>query len=74
MKQRHWKRLFSWGLITLSFGSWQGCRAAKPAGGLIPLVENGAPQACIVAGPEDLIAAASLQDFIKKESGAVLEI
>lgn len=74
MKQRRWKRPFLWGLIAFSFGSWQGCRASKPAGDLIPLVENGAPQACIVAGPEDLIAAASLQNFIKRESGAVLEI
>jgi hypothetical protein len=60
-------------LLVFSF-SLSGCRPPDPGDGRILLAVGGKPRAVIVAGPEDRVAALSLQSHIKREAGAEPEI
>jgi hypothetical protein len=50
------------------------CGGSTAASGRVLIAANGKPQACIVAGPEDRVAALSLQEHIRQETGATLEL
>ncbi len=66
----------SWlrGSLVLSLIFWPGCRPSADGDGRIVLAAGGEPRACIVAGPEDRVAALSLQKYIRQEAGAAIEI
>jgi Glycosyl hydrolase family 67 N-terminus len=60
--------------LVVSFVFWAGCRRPGTVDGRIVLAADGTGRACIVAGPEDRIAALSLQKYIRQGAGAALEI
>ena len=75
MKKTHLIKLsvFCGAVLSLP-GFWFGCGPSKAIDGRILLARNGVSRACIVAGTDDRIAAVSLQNCIKQECGAVLEL
>jgi hypothetical protein len=74
MKKPTLRHLAFIGFIVFLFGYGPGCRPSGGVDGRILLASKGVPQACIVAGPEDRVAALSLQKYINQEAGGVLEI
>jgi len=74
MKKYSPGRSLCWAMLCFSSVFWVACRPSGPDDGRILLAANGVPQACIVAGPEDRVAALSLQNHLKQEAGAVLEL